>query len=380
MVRHARVARRSADRAARPAARGGGGRHRRRPGAQPGHDRRQHRARRPRGRLPARHGRARARRSWLRSARGERAVPAARVLRRRDAHRLEPDELAREVEVPKLPRPARLGLRPARPGRGQLRDRQRRGHRRRPAAAAGRDRWRGGARCSSTPDVDLSGGLCGRGARRRSASSAYEAADEAFGDLNATASTGESMARVFARRAVQAALGRLQDGGARMSANVDSGHRQRDRSERSSVDTAHDPRATCCARPSAHRDAHRLRHRQLRRLHGDAQRRDGEVLLRARRRRRRPGDYDDRGAQLERERPASDPGGVRRATRASSAASARPDDPVGPQLLQENPDPTRGRDPPRDRRQPLPLHRLPLIVKSVLDAARVMREPAPAAR
>ena len=79
----------------------------------------------------------------LRSREGERAVPARDFFVDIMLTDLAPDELLVEVEVPKLPDGCALRLRPACPGRGQLRDRERRGRRRR---RQGGHRDRGGDR------------------------------------------------------------------------------------------------------------------------------------------------------------------------------------------------------------------------------------------
>ena len=61
-----------------------------------------------------------------------------------------------------------------------------------------------------------------------------------------------------------------------------------------------------------------------------------------------------------RRRPAPAAGGVLGRSTASSAATARPGMIMAAaDLLERNPEPDRGRDPPRARGQPLPLHRLP---------------------
>ena len=74
-------------------------------------------------------------------------------------------------------------------------------------------------------------------------------------------------------------------------------------------------RAADAARPrdpggrSAHRHAHRVRHLELRRVHGAARRRAGEVLHDVRRAGRRPRGHDGRGPDRGR-RARPDPGGV----------------------------------------------------------------------
>ena len=55
------------------------------------------------------------------------------------------------------------------------------------------------------PDVDVGGGIS-EGALEDIGDAAYEASEDAYGDLNASAEYRRELARVYARRAVQAAL------------------------------------------------------------------------------------------------------------------------------------------------------------------------------
>ena len=55
------------------------------------------------------------------------------------------------------------------------------------------------------PDVDVAGGVS-EGALEEIGDAAYEASEDAYGDLNASAEYRRELARVYARRAVQAAL------------------------------------------------------------------------------------------------------------------------------------------------------------------------------
>ena len=108
----------------------------------------------------------------------------------------------------------------------------------------------------------------------------------------------------------------------------------------------------------AHRHPHRLRHHQLRRLHGALRRPAGQELHDARGAGRRPRGHDRRGPGHG-QRAAPDPGGVQgRARPAVRLLHARDDarrqGPAG-----REPRPDRGRDPLGAVGQPVPLHRLP---------------------
>ena len=146
----------------------------------------------------------------LRNRDGERAVPARDFFVDIMFTDLAPDELLVEVEVPKLPDAARSAyVRLARvEGSFAIVN-----------AAAVVDGGKAavaiggatGAPVLIEPDVDLSGGLSDE-ALGEIGDSAYEATDEAFGDLNSSAEYRRELARVFARRAVQAALGQRNGG------------------------------------------------------------------------------------------------------------------------------------------------------------------------
>ena len=62
-----------------------------------------------------------------------------------------------------------------------------------------------GAPALVEPDVDVSGGLS-KEALDEIGEAAYTACEDAFGDLNSSAEYRRDLARVYARRAVQAAL------------------------------------------------------------------------------------------------------------------------------------------------------------------------------
>ena len=146
----------------------------------------------------------------LRSSDGERIVPAGEFFVDIMLTDLGRDELLVEVEVPKQPDSARSAyVRLARvEGSFAIVN-----------AAAVVDEGKAaiaiggatGAPVLIEPDVDLSGGLSEE-ALEEIGDSAYEATDEAFGDLNSSAEYRRELARVFARRAVQTALGQ-RDGG-----------------------------------------------------------------------------------------------------------------------------------------------------------------------
>ena len=109
----------------------------------------------------------------------------------------------------------------------------------------------------------------------------------------------------------------------------------------------------------ADRHARRLRHVQLRGVHGPPQRRGRQVLHAARRPGRRRRGQDDRGNGPRKARciRSRRPSG---STTACSAATARPGMIMAAaDLLAAQPEPHRGRGPRGARGQPLPLHRLP---------------------
>ena len=62
-----------------------------------------------------------------------------------------------------------------------------------------------GSPVSVEPDVDVGGGIS-EGALEHIGDAAYEASEDAYGDLNASAEYRRELSRVYARRAVQAAL------------------------------------------------------------------------------------------------------------------------------------------------------------------------------
>src|SRR3954467_1731955 len=131
-------------------------------------------------------------------------------------------------------------------------------------------------------------------------------------------------------------------------------HRQRDRA-RGRCRAAHAARLLPArpARPEGHQ--RRLRHLVVRRVHGAARRRVGEVVHAVRRPgRRRRGD-DDRGPRRRAPRAEGLPRGARAAVRLLHARLRH-----GRGLAAAGaPRPQRGGHPPPPRGQPLPLHRLP---------------------
>src|SRR5437867_2685252 len=108
----------------------------------------------------------------------------------------------------------------------------------------------------------------------------------------------------------------------------------------------------------AERDRRRLRYLVVRRLHGAARRRIGEVVHRARRPGGRLRDHDDRRAGSKRVAQSA-PGGVPRASRAPVRLLHERDGARRDELAGREPEPERGADPARARGQHLPLHRLP---------------------
>src|SRR5919106_2180629 len=139
----------------------------------------------------------------LRSREGERAVRARDFLIDIMLTDLRPDELLAEVELPKLPDGA---------GSAYLRLARVEGSFAIVSAAAVVDGGRprvaiGGATGAPVlvePGVDLAGGLS-EDALEEIGQAAYTACEDAFGDLNGSAEYRRELARVYARRAVEAA-------------------------------------------------------------------------------------------------------------------------------------------------------------------------------
>ena len=160
-------------------------------------------ARRPGGRLPARCSLTARRSCWSRQ--GERAVPAREFFVDVMFTDLRPDELLVEVQVPSCPGAGSAYVRFARvEGSFAIVNAAAVVDGGRPVIAIG---GAAGAPVLVEPDVDVGGGLTDE-ALEEIGDAAYEASEDAYGDLNASADYRREMARVFARRAVEAALGR----------------------------------------------------------------------------------------------------------------------------------------------------------------------------
>ena len=140
----------------------------------------------------------------LRSRQGERDVPAREFFVDIMLTDLRRDELLVEARVPKVPEGA---------GSAYVRLARVEGSFAIVNAAAVVNGGRpviaiGGATGSPVlvePDVDVGGGIS-EGALEQIGDAAYEASEDAYGDLNASAEYRRELARVYARRAVQAAL------------------------------------------------------------------------------------------------------------------------------------------------------------------------------
>jgi aerobic carbon-monoxide dehydrogenase medium subunit len=141
----------------------------------------------------------------LQSSKGERAVAARDFFVDIMLTELRPDELIVEVEVPKLPPGARSSyLRLARvEGSFAIVNAAAVVAGGRPAIAIG---GATGAPIYVEPDVDVSRGLSEE-ALDEIGEAVYAASKDAFGDLNSSAEYRRDLARVYARRAVRAALG-----------------------------------------------------------------------------------------------------------------------------------------------------------------------------
>ena len=189
------------------------------------------------------------------------------------------DEVVTEVRVPGLRRARRLRLPTSRASRGQLSDRQRRRHRAgcvacRPCG----DRWRRGTPGARRRERER---RChGAGRERGCRGGGIRRVRRAFADLSGDSEYRQAMAGVYAGRAVDAAaaLGRPRATTAAPTRSQTSGGRHAHTRRRDSISRI--PRVrpmstrgcsspdTLCATSSGSPDAHRVRHRQLRRLHG----------------------------------------------------------------------------------------------------------------
>ncbi|CAA9317913.1 MAG: Aerobic carbon monoxide dehydrogenase (quinone), small chain, partial [uncultured Frankineae bacterium] len=140
-------------------------------------------------------------------------------------------------------------------------------------------------------------------------------------------------------------------------------HEGRRRHLRGRGAATHPPHAPPARRPRARRHPHRLRHVELRRVHGRHRRGEREVLLGAGGPGRRQHDHDHpgpvRGGERRQQHLAPGAEGLPGAPRAAvRLLHARHDHGDG-RPAQAQPLPERGRGPARARGQPVPLHRLP---------------------
>jgi carbon-monoxide dehydrogenase medium subunit len=140
----------------------------------------------------------------LKSRDGERTVPAREFFVDIMMTELERDELVVEIEVPKVPAGAGAAyVRLARvEGSFAIVNAAAVVHHGRASIAIG---GATGAPVVIEPDVDLTGGLT-ETAIEEIGEAAYAAAEDAYGDLNASAPYRRELARVYARRAVEAAV------------------------------------------------------------------------------------------------------------------------------------------------------------------------------
>ena len=193
---------------------------------------------------------------------------------------------------------------------------------------------------------------------------------DAFADLSGDGRVPTGMAGVYARRAVERGARPAEDGAAGGCGSCSTiGHRQRN-ARAASRSTRGDARAPAprelrltgthigCATGNCGACTVVLDGRTVKSCC---------VLRRRRRRRRRSSTIE--GLIDRRARAAPDPAGVRRQPGPPVRLLHARHDPVGLKLLRGEPEPDRGRDPPRHLGQPLPLHRLPAHRQVDLEAA-----------
>src|SRR5439155_5904875 len=148
-----------------------------------------------------------------------------------------------------------------------------------------------------------------------------------------------------------------EEDGSHARASLDLSHRERHRARRP-VRAEEAPGGLHSRRPGAHRHARRLRARDLRRVHGDRERRGGAIVPDAGGAGRGRRDPHDRRAGERREVPSA-PGSVPPASRAPVRVLHSGDAADGARFPARQSPSHRARDPRRDRGGAVPVHGLP---------------------